>query len=160
MKTAYKVHAFYFLEKPFNSLEFFKVLTDFITYTRNREAASISFIVENGCRVENTDNICYLYFISRKNIEVGTCHEKYHVFENLADIYERLDHDQFFESYKGTIINLKYVEGHDSKLKVGIKMRDGTMLPLAPRKQKEFYNALARQLRKINRKIGDDDDEL
>lgn len=160
MKTAYKVHAFDFIEKPFNMSEIFRVLTDYITYAKESEAASISFIVENGCRVENTDNICYLYFMSRKNVEVGTSFETYYVLENLADIYERLDKDQFFESYKGTIINLKYVEGYNSKLKLGIRLRGGKMLALAPRKQKEFYNALAKQLRKINRKIGDDEDEL
>lgn len=160
MKTAYKVHAFDFIEKPFNISEIFRVLTDYITYTKESEAASISFIVEDGCRVENTDNICYFYYKSRKYVEVGTNFETYYVYENLADIYERLDKDQFFESYKGTIINLKYVEGYNSKLKIGIRLRGGKMLPLAPRKQKEFYNALAKQLRKINRKIGDDEDEL
>lgn len=160
MRTAYKVHAFDFIEKPFNMSDIFRVLTDYITYAKQSEAASISFLVENGCKVENTDNICYLYYVSRKNVEVGTTFETYTVLENLADIYERLDKDQFFESYKGTIINLKYVVGYDSKLNVGIEMRGGKKLALAPRKQKEFYNALAKQLRKINRKIGDDEDEL
>lgn len=160
MKTAYKVHAFDFIEKPLHMSDISRVLTDYITYAKQSEAACISFVVENGFKVENTDNIYYLYFISRKNVEVGTRFETYMVLENLADIYERLDKDQFFESYKGTIINLKYVEGYNSKLKVGVKLRGGKMLPLAPRKQKDFYNALAKQLRKINRKIGDDKDEL
>lgn len=160
MRFAYKVHAFDFIEKPFNISDIFQVLNDYITYAKQSEAASISLLVENGCKVENTDNICYFYFMARKNVEVGTIFETYYALENLADIYERLDHDQFFESYKGTIINLKHVEGYDSKKKVGIEMRGGKKLALAPRKQKEFYNALAKQLRKINRKIGDDDDEL
>ncbi len=160
MKFAYKVHAFDFIEKPFNKPDIFRVLTDYIAYAKQSEAASISLLVENGCRVENTDNIYYFYYKSRKNVEVGTSFETYTVLENLADIYERLDKDQFFESYKGTIINLKYVVGYNSKLNVGIEMRDGKMLPLAPRKQTKFYNALAKQLRKINRKIGDDEDEL
>lgn len=80
MKTAYKVHAFDFIEKPFNISEIFRVLTDYITYTKESEAASISFIVEDGCRVENTDNICYFYYKSRKYVEVGTNFETYYVY--------------------------------------------------------------------------------
>ena len=159
-QTAYKVHAFDFLEKPFNVLDIFQVLTDFITYKKENDATSISFIVNDGCKVENTNNICYCVFIARKLVLVSTVFGDYDVNENLADIYDRLDHDQFYMSFKDTIINLKYVMDYNSNNQYGITMRDGKKLRLSKSKQKEFYNMLARQLRKINRKIGDDEDEL
>lgn len=159
-KTAYKVHAFDFLEKPFDASEISRVITDFITYTKENESLKVSLMVNDGFKVENTNNICYCVYLSRKAVLVSTVLGDYDVYENLTDIYDKLDHEQFYMSYKDTIVNLKYVVGYNSKEKYGITMRDGKKLQLAKRKQKEFYNILAKQLRKINRKTGDDEDEL
>lgn len=159
-KTAYKVHAFDFLEKPYEITEMFQVLTDYITYTKENEASNVTFVLKDGIKIENTNNIYYCVFLGRKTVIVSTVFGDYDVHENLNEVYDKLDHDQFYMPFKDTIINLKYVMGYKSNEKFGITMSDGKKLQLAKRKQKDFYNILARQLRKIYRKNGDDEDEL
>lgn len=159
-KTAYKVHAFDFLEKPCQISEVFRVITDYITYTKANEASNVNFVVKDGIKIENTNNIYYCVFYERKTVIVSTVFGDYDVHENLNEVYDKLDHDQFYMPFKDTIINLKYVMSYKSNERFGITMSDGKKLQLAKRKQKEFYNILARQLRKINRKNGDDGDEL
>lgn len=159
-KTAYKVHAFDFLEKPYDKSEMFRVLEDYITYTKEKEASTVSFIVNNGMKIENTNNIYYCVFLERKTVLVSTFFGEYDVCENLNDIYNKLDKEQFYMPLKDTIINLKYVKGYISDEKFGIIMSDGKKFQIAKRKKKEFYNILAKQLRKINRKVGSDEDEI
>lgn len=160
LKAAYKVHAFDFLEKPYDVSEMFRVLTDYITYDRENEAAKVYFKVENGIKAENMNNIYYCVFLERKTVFISTVLGSYDVCENLNEVYDKLDHGQFYRPFKDTIINLKYVVGYKSNEKFGILMSDGKKFQIAKGKKTEFYNILARQLRKINHKKGDDENEL
>ncbi|MCM1525576.1 MAG: LytTR family DNA-binding domain-containing protein [Ruminococcus sp.] len=159
-RPAYKVHAFDFLEKPCEASEIFRVLTDYITYNRENEAANVYFKVADGIKAENMNNIYYCVFLERKTVFVSTVFGNYDVCENLNDVYDKLDHSRFYMPFKDTVINLKYVVGYKSTEKFGILMSDGKKFQIAKRKQKEFYNILARELRKFNHKNGDDKDEL
>ncbi len=146
-KQAYKVHAFQFISKPFGIENICEVMSDFIDFKRDENIVKVSFAVNDGYIVENANDICYFLFNGRNNVEVTTVYKKYNIKENMAEIYSKLDPSQFYMSNRNCILNLKYVLS--LKNNDGIIMQNGEWLPLALKKQKEFYIILSKSLRKM-----------
>lgn len=145
-RRAYKVHAFDFISKPFYNSDIHSVLCDFLITKKEAVIKKGSFTTENGIIILNTNDICYCLIKERKMVQVSTVYSEYIVKENLSDIFEKIDSGEFYLTNKSCIVNLKYVE---TILKDnGILMTDGTWLPLAIKKQKEFFTLLSKQLRK------------
>lgn len=146
-KRGYKVHAFDFIEKPFMVEDIHNVLQDFLISKKDSEHKSVSLITENGSVIENMNNICYFLLMERKRVQAVTVYNKFLVKENLSDILLKLDTEQFYLTHKNCIVNLKYVQNMEKDN--GIIMQDMTWLPLAQKKQKDFYVRLSKQLRKL-----------
>ena len=147
---AHKVHAFGYICKTMDrenmKNEMYCVLQDFFISRKEAEEIHIDFLTTKGAVVENVNNICYFLFEGRQYVRTVTVYSEYFVKDTLSNIYERLDKEQFYLTSKNSIVNLKYVRRIEKDN--GIIMKDGSWVPLALKKQKDFYMRLSKQLRK------------
>lgn len=144
-RNAYKIHAFDFIPKPFSAKDINTVLADFVTASSESDMKSIVLKTDKGEVVENANKIYYFIIQDKRKVEVCTAYRSYIIKENLSSIFARLDSEQFYMSHKSCIVNMKYVES--MRRNDGIVMKNGVWLPLAQKKQKEFYFMLSKQLR-------------
>lgn len=146
----HKVHAFGYICKTIDrekmKSEIYCVLQDFLISRKEAEEIRIDFLTTDGAIVENVNNICYFLFEGRQYVRTTTVYSEYFVKDTLSNIYERLDKEQFYLTSKNSIVNLKYVRRMEKDN--GIIMKDGSWVPLAQKKQKDFYMRLSKQLRK------------
>lgn len=142
-RNAYDVHAFAFIEKPFQKLDIHKVIKDFLRSKKDYESANINLNTEKCMLVQNTNEIYYFLVDSKKKIIMYTLHGEHIVKENLSDIYSKLDKSSFYESHRSCILNLKYV-AHLKDFE--IIMTNDEFVPLAQRKKKEFMDRIHRYL--------------
>lgn len=147
-RSAYKVHAFDFITKPFDDSDIYGVLNDFLNSVKESHSETISLFTEKGLVLQKLDEVCYFIVKNKKSVLVGTIYSEYIVKEYLSGIQEKLPIDQFYLVHKSCIVNLKYVQNviKDN----GIVMKDGTWLPLSQRKQRDFFYRLSRQIRNKN----------
>ncbi len=147
-RSAYKVHAFDFITKPFDDSDIYGVLNDFLNSVKESHSETISLFTEKGLVLQKLDEVCYFIVKNKKSVLVGTIYNEYIVKEYLSGIQEKLPIDQFYLVHKSCIVNLKYVQNviKDN----GIVMKDGTWLPLSQRKQRDFFYRLSRQIRNKN----------
>lgn len=147
-RSAYKVHAFDFITKPFDDSDIYGVLNDFLSSVKESHSETITLFTEKGLVLQKLDEVCYFIVKNKKSILVGTIYNEYIVKEYLSGIQEKLPIDQFYLVHKSCIVNLKYVQNviKDN----GIVMKDGTWLPLSQRKQRDFFYRLSRQIRNKN----------
>ena len=75
-----------------------------------------------------------------------TVKKDYIVKENLTDIFDKLNDDCFYITHRSCIVNMNYVQ--TIKKNDGILMTNGDWVPLAQKKQKDFFIKLSKQLRK------------
>lgn len=147
---AHKVHAFGYICKTMDrekmKNELFFVLQDFLISRKEAEEIHIDFITTDGAVIENVNNICCFLVEGRQNVRTITVYDEYFIKDTLSNIYERLDKEQFYLTSKNSIVNLKYVRRMEKDN--GIVMKDGSWVPLAQKKQKDFYMRLSKQLRK------------
>lgn len=80
----------------------------------------------------------------RKKVYVHTADERVLVRENLTDIYNKLNKDQFYQTRRDCVLNLKYVQRIQNEFV--IIMKNGSMLPLAQKKREEFIYKLSNKL--------------
>lgn len=144
-QKAYKVHAFDYIIKPIDEKNIFRVLNDYITSAKESKAEKILLNTENGAVIQNKNEICYFIFDQKNVLTCKTLYSKYIVKDNLSNIIKMLDSDDFYRTHKSCLVNLKFVNMINKN--DGIIMNDGTWLPLALRKQKEFYYILSKRLR-------------
>ncbi len=144
-RNAYKVHAFDFISKPFETADIFRVMNDFITSVKASQSETISLFTDKGLIMQRLDEICYLIVKNKKSVLVGTIYSEYIVKEYLSGIQKKLTGDQFYLVHKSCIVNMKYVQNVSKDN--GIIMKDGTWLPLSQRKQRDFFYRLSRQIR-------------
>ena len=145
-RSAYKVHAFDFISKPYDSKDIQEVFKDFFSKIKESDAKVIPVTTENGVVYQNIDEICYLLIKQRKTIQVGTLYSEYVALEFLSDLKDKIDSDQFFLTHRSCLVNLKHVNNLSKD--DGIIMKDGTWLPLAQRKQMDFLYAMSKFMRK------------
>ena len=145
-RRAYKVHAFDFILKPFNSEEIFKVLSDFIALKKDSNIKTVKLTTEYGTEIQPINEIYYFIVLAKKKIQIITAKSDYIVKENLTDIFNKLDDDCFYITHRSCIVNMNYVQ--TIKKNDGILMTNGDWVPLAQKKQKDFFIKLSKQLRK------------
>lgn len=139
-RRAFKVHAFEFISKPFNSKDVYSCMDDYIEMMEASEEESILFQTNNGIERIELNDIIYLVFESKKKVLLQTRKERIIVKENLSDIYERLDKTHFYQTRRDSIVNLKHVQKLQNEYV--IIMKDGTMIPLAQKKKEDFMTRL------------------
>lgn len=145
-RSAYKVHAFDFISKPYDVKDIQEVFRDFFNMVKESESRVIPINTDKGVVYQNVEEICYLLIEQRKTILVGTLYSEYTATEFLSDLKEKIDSDQFFLTHRSCLVNLKYVNNLSKN--DGVIMKDGTWLPLAQRKQMYFMYAMSRFMRK------------
>ena len=145
-RRAYKVHAFDFILKPFNSEEIFRVLSDFIALKEDSNIKTVKLTTEYGTEIQPINEIYYFIVLAKKKIQIITAKNDYIVKENLTDIFNKLDDDCFYITHRSCIVNMNYVQ--TIKKNDGILMTNGDWVPLAQKKQKDFFIKLSKQLRK------------
>lgn len=145
-RRAYKVHAFDFILKPFNSEEIFKVLSDFIALKKTSNVKTVELTTEYGTEIQPINEIYYFILLAKRKIQIVTISKDYIVRENLTDIFNKLDDDCFYITHRSCIVNMNYVQ--TIKKNDGILMTNGDWVPLAQKKQKDFFIKLSKQLRK------------
>jgi DNA-binding LytR/AlgR family response regulator len=145
-RRAYKVHAFDFILKPFNSEEIFKVLSDFIALKKTSNVKTVELTTEYGTEIQPINEIYYFILLAKRKIQIVTISKDYIVRENLTDIFNKLDDDCFYMTHRSCIVNMNYVQ--TIKKNDGILMTNGDWVPLAQKKQKDFFIKLSKQLRK------------
>lgn len=144
-RRAYKVHAFDFIEKPIDDNDIFKVLDDIFSFIKYSDDKKIQLTTENGIETQVLNEIYYCILLKKKRVQVSTIYREYIVKENLTDIFEKLSDDRFYMSHRSCIVNLKHIK--TLKKNDGILMTNGEWLPLAQKKQKDFFLRLSEQLR-------------
>ncbi len=144
-QRAYKVHAFDYIIKPFEEKSVFRAIDDYFTAAKDNQAKKILLTTERGIVVQNKNEICYFIFKQKNILTCNTVYKEYIVKDNLSNIIKTLDSDDFYRTHKSCVVNLKYVNSMNKNN--GIIMNDGTWLPLALRKQQEFYYFLSKRLR-------------
>lgn len=145
-RRAYKVHAFDFILKPFKKEDIFRVLTDFLAFIRDTDDRTVELLTENGIEIQPLNEIYYFIVLAKKTIQVSTVLKEYIVKENLSDIFIKLNDERFYMSHRSCIINLNYVQTLEKN--EGIFMTNGDWVPLAQKKQKDFFLQLSKYLRR------------
>lgn len=145
-RRAYKVHAFDFILKPFNNEEIFRVLSDLIALKKDSNIKTVKLTTEYGTEIQPINEIYYFIVLAKKKIQIITAKNDYIVKENLTDIFNKLDDDCFYITHRSCIVNMNYVQ--TIKKNDGILMTNGDWVPLAQKKQKDFFIKLSKQLRK------------
>lgn len=145
-RRAYKVHAFDFILKPFNNEEIFRVLSDFIALKKTSNVKTVELTTEYGTEIQPINEIYYFILLAKRKIQIVTISKDYIVRENLTDIFNKLDDDCFYITHRSCIVNMNYVQ--TIRKNDGILMTNGDWVPLAQKKQKDFFIKLSKQLRK------------
>ena len=144
-RSAYKVHAFDFISKPFVNNDIYAVLDDFIESVKESNVQIIQINTEDGIIYQNINEICYILVKGRKTLEIGTVYNTYNADEFLKDLIKRINRDVFFQTHRSCYVNLKYVQGCDKD--GGITTKFGVWLPLAEKKKMDFLRAISYYLR-------------
>ncbi len=149
-RRAYKVHAFDFVSKPFSDEDIHNVLRDFLRIYNTENEKTVELRTADGAVVLKIKDILYFYIKDKekRKVIVNTSHGEYVTTENLKEIYEKLDSEEFYKAHKSCIVNLRYVQSMTKNNGGSIIMTDGTSIPLAIKKQNEFLYLLSKQLRK------------
>lgn len=150
-RRAYKVHAFDFITKPFEAKDIYGVLSDLFLTLSDADDKTIGLHTENGVEIQKISEIMYCMVEKKRNILVSTVYKKYIVKENLVSIFEKLGDDRFYMTHRSCIVNMNYVESLQKNN--GILLTDGEWVPLAQKKQKDFFEKLSMQLRRLEEKL-------
>lgn len=144
-RSAYKVHAFDFISKPFDFTDIKNVMSDFIKSISEVKSETVPLTTDEGMIVQNVSEICYLIVKEKRNVLVGTIYKEFIIREYLSDILQKLPDEQFCQIHRSCAVNLEFVQNilKDD----GVVMKDGTWLPMSSRKQKEFFFKLSKFLR-------------
>ena len=139
-RRAFKVHAFEFISKPFNSKDVYSCMDDYIGMMEASDEESILVHTFKGIECIKLKDVLYFVFESKKKVLIQTKKERIIAKENLSDIYERLDKTHFYQTRRDSIVNLRQVQKLQNEFV--IIMKDGTMLPLAQKKKEDFMTKL------------------
>ncbi len=142
-RSAYQVHAFQFIVKPFKRSEIYGVLDDYFKLIHDAKEEQIRLISDDGMLSVRVNDIYYFYIKKKKEIMLQTVAGEYIVKENLSDIYDKLGKGQFYAPHRCCIINLRYVDRIENNY--DIIMENGDFLPLAQKKKDEFLDRLSEQ---------------
>ena len=146
-RRAYKVHAFEFVSKPYKSEDIENVIIDFLASLKEKDEKKICFETSDGTIILNMNSISYFHLVSKRHVDICTTYGNYISNENLNNIMEKLDKEQFYRTSRDYIVNLRFVSFFRDKQ--GITLKDSTWIPLSVNKQIDFYEKLSKQLRQL-----------
>lgn len=140
---AMDLQAFRFFEKPFDPKRLYSGLDKAMEYI---DGAYVDvFISENGSqRRVLVDDIMYITRHNRKVVMV-TQSEDYTTKESFDEWCEKLPQLFFYPVHKSFLVNLHYINRY---LYGEITLNNGTIIPIAPRRQSAFHKYWFEYLRR------------
>lgn len=138
---AHKVHAFDFIEKPFDYSHIETVLKDFLKLNAAKSVNNVTFSTDDGDVTQNADNILYFAYCEHRRILMYTHNKAVELRGGIAGIFETIDNRQFYMTHRNFIVNLKYVKTI-VKNDYTICMTNGDIVPLSQRKRVDFKERL------------------
>lgn len=140
-ERAFKVHAFEYLTKPIKQERLLDVMNDFFAARHDVSESIIQLLTSDGFVNIKLNEVYYFFAEAKKRIIMHTVEDDVLIYENLADIYNKLDKTQFYMTKRGSIVNLRYVKRlKDDRT---IIMKDGYRVSLAITKKEEFIKKLS-----------------
>lgn len=136
---AHKVHAFDFIEKPFEYMNIERILNDFRRIGEKHRNMVIELKTVNGAKIQSIDEIIYIMITNKRRelyLYVSSQKDKINIKGNLSDIYSRLDSNQFFIPHRSYVINLDFVQS--TKGSNFIIMSNGDDIPLTRDNREKF----------------------
>lgn len=129
--SAYKVHAFDYIDKPIDTERVAAVLDDVIYYLDNKtEKQKYAFKTEEGIITLDLDEIFYFEYLARKVVIHGT-EGNYIARYKLKELMEKFEQYNFASPHKSFIVNMFYIKsikGFD------IFIENGDKIPLAQKR--------------------------
>ncbi len=140
---AMDLHAFRFFEKPFQVDRLYSGLDKAMEYI---DGAYIDIYLSKGGDQKRVlvDNIAFITRENRHTIIVTTT-ERFSTRESYDFWISQLPTLFFYPVHKSFFVNLHYVENYSYKELI---MRDGTRIPIAPRRQAAFHKFWYEYLRR------------
>ena len=116
-------------------------MNDFFAARHDVSETIIQLLTSDGFVNVKLNEVYYFFAEAKKKILMHTVDGNVAIFENLADIYNKLDKTQFYMTKRGSVVNLRYVK----RLKNDriIIMKDGDWVALAITKKEEFIKKLS-----------------
>lgn len=134
MRDALDLHAFGYLEKPFEKQAIVQIMDDFLKLRFERSSRPVYLKMEGGFEKYLIEDILYFERVGRK-LFLNTFGRKQSVRMTLAAVYETLDSEDFVYIHKGCIVNMKYVK---RLIADEVTMDDGAVLKVARPRSKDF----------------------
>ncbi len=136
---AFKVEALRYLIKPVEDEKLFEAMDAALEKLQadTREKDDHILIRHNGAltKIDKADII--LAEIYNRIVTIHTIHGDYDYYGRMSDLYEKLN-GFFFCPHRSYIINMKYVEGYDSR---EIRLKGGLTANISKKKYSEFVRA-------------------
>lgn len=133
--SAYKVHAFDYIDKPVIKNDVIAVLKDVVYYLDHTiEKQKYAFKTEEGIITLELDEIFYFEYLSRKVIIHGV-KGNYTATYQLKELLEKFEKYNFASPHKSFIVNMLYIKaikGFD------IFIENGDKIPLAQKRAVGF----------------------
>ena len=145
-RNAYQVHAFQYIEKPYDTEIIRQVLMDYFKIINDSVNKTMSFTLDNGRKIMLPINqIIYISCgVKKRQVIVIAENNEYICKGMISDLFLELNDMNFFMPHRSHIINFDHLKyyGKDWKL---VMSNDDT-IPLAKGKTKEFEKYFARSL--------------
>lgn len=140
-ERAFKVHAFEYIIKPIKQERLLGVMNDFFAARHDVSETIIQLLTSDGFVNVKLNEVYYFFAEAKKKILMHTPDDDVLIYENLADIYDKLDKTQFYMTKRGSVVNLRYVKRlKDDRT---IIMKDNYRVSLAITKKEEFIKKLS-----------------
>jgi len=95
---------------------------------------SVEFLTSEGFKSIPLHNIIYFEYGDRK-VTIRTVQSQYVCSDSLKNVWDLVENQGFYLTYKSVIVNLRHVAGVKGS---DIMMSDGTVLPLSQKRAKDF----------------------
>lgn len=139
---AYNIHAFDYLLKPFKHEEFFKKIDEAVQSLRreNWRPPREKLVFESRTQIVclHPGDICYIEAAPRHTLQIHTKDAAYNVRMTLSEAQRLTAGHGFARPHRSFLVNFAHmqcVEGRE------LRMEDGTIIPLAPKRQPSFKAA-------------------
>lgn len=147
MRSAFKLHAFDYLEKPVTQERIDRLMDDFYSLLQERIGQELIFETLEGTERFNSGDIYYFERVGRSLYLIDGL-GKHSLRTTLNNIYSQLDNRIFIYVHKGAVVNMHHIR---KVVKNDITMDDGHHLLISRPRMREFqesWNTFIRQQRK------------
>ncbi len=146
ISKAMTFHPFEYITKPFHEKKIFKILEDYLMYSKSMSTKSKDYFqlnTDNSCRYLEMADIYYFYYCEDRTVEVKMKKERYKIRDSITNIYNIVNRQYFIMPAPNMIVNVQYIKKIDVKNKKLI-LENGEEILISRRKYKEIFDALNR----------------